>query len=134
MTLTYVDASVLIAAARGTGGIAARALAVLDDPIRRFAASEFLRLEVLPKALYHGRTIEAKLYQSFFAHVSHWAPPDAALLAEAFSLATKHGLAAMDALHVTAAKLLGVAEFVTGERPDKPLFRVTGVIVRSIQE
>jgi predicted nucleic acid-binding protein len=134
MTLTYVDASVLIAAARGTGRIATRALAVLDDPVRQFAASEYLRLEVLPKAIFHRRTVEATLYQTFFAQISTWAPADDALLVQAFSLASKHGLAAMDALHVTAAQRLGAAEFVTGEHPEKPLFRVRGVVVRSLQD
>ena len=43
--LTYVDAGVLIAAARGRSAEASRALAVLDDAAREFAASDFLRLE-----------------------------------------------------------------------------------------
>jgi len=46
--LTYVDASVLIAGVRGQGELPARVLAVLDDPDRSFAASVFLKLEVLP--------------------------------------------------------------------------------------
>ena len=39
MKLTFVDAGVLIAASRGGSGQAARALEILDDPERTFAAS-----------------------------------------------------------------------------------------------
>jgi hypothetical protein len=46
--LTFVDAGVLIAAARGGNIQAARTMEILDDPEREFAASPFLRLDVLP--------------------------------------------------------------------------------------
>jgi hypothetical protein len=52
VTLTFIDAGVLIAASRGGTEQAARALAVLGDPTRTFAASAFLRLEVLPQASF----------------------------------------------------------------------------------
>lgn len=44
----------------------------------------------------------------------------------AISESEQHGLAAMDALHVAAALLLGADEFVTTEKPGKPIYRVTG--------
>ncbi len=68
-----MDAGVLIAAARGGTEQARRAMAVLDDPEREFAASSFLRLEVLPQALFHKRTAEVALYEAFFAAVTRWA-------------------------------------------------------------
>lgn len=52
MTRTYIDSSVLIAAARATDALAVSALAYLDDPQRSFVSSEFVRLEVLPKPVY----------------------------------------------------------------------------------
>ena len=55
MKLTFVDAGVLIAAARGGSEQAARAMEILDDPERQFAASPFLRLEVLPQAVPRSR-------------------------------------------------------------------------------
>lgn len=55
MKLTFVDAGVLIAAARGGNVQAARAMEILDDPEREFAASPFLRLEVLPQAVFNKR-------------------------------------------------------------------------------
>lgn len=58
MKLTFVDAGVLIAAARGGSEQAARAMEVLDDPEREFAASPFLRLEVIPQATFNKRLAE----------------------------------------------------------------------------
>jgi predicted nucleic acid-binding protein len=127
-----VDASVLIAAARGRSAEANRALAVLDDVDCEFAASDFLRLEVLPKAVYNQRQAEVALYERFFEGVRQWAVVSQALLDSAQAVATEHGLAAMDALHIDAAEALGVAEFVTGEKKQKPLFRVTSVAIRSL--
>jgi hypothetical protein len=72
MTRTYVDAGVLIAAARGQADLAARAMEVLDDPQREFVGSVFLQLELLPKPIYYGNTLEAEFYEEFFAGVTHW--------------------------------------------------------------
>ena len=51
--VTFVDSSVLITAARGQDAVLRkRALDVLADPNREFAASVFVQLEVMPKALW----------------------------------------------------------------------------------
>ena|GEM_PF-2044772 len=52
MIRTFIDAGVLIVAAHGEDGIAERAIEILKDPNREFASSLFLKLEVLPKAIY----------------------------------------------------------------------------------
>jgi hypothetical protein len=130
--LTYVDAGVLIAAARGRSAEANRALAVLDDAAREFAASDFLRLEVLPMAVYNRRHAEAAFYERFFQGVQHWAAVRQGLVDAARVVATAHGLAAMDALHIAAAEALGVAQFVTGEKKETPLFRVKSVPIWSL--
>ncbi len=132
MPLTYVDASVLIAARGGRSDQARRAFVILDDPAREFAASDFLRLEVLPKAIFHRQADEIAFYKEFFQAVARWAVPDVTLINAAFELATKYGLAAMDALHVAAAQSLGASEYVTGEKPTKPVFRVREINIHSI--
>lgn len=66
MIITFIDAGVLIAAARGRTEVSAEALAILDDPDRSFASSEFVRLEVLPKALFNRKSAEAEFYLEFF--------------------------------------------------------------------
>jgi predicted nucleic acid-binding protein len=60
---TFLDAGVLIAAARGRGMIARRAHAILDDAERSFVTSEYIRMGVLPKALYYRQNTEVLLYE-----------------------------------------------------------------------
>ncbi len=123
--LTFPDASVLIyAAIKPTANTFARrmrALQLFNDPDREFVASEFLRLEVLPIAKFFDKKREIQFYKTFFAGVSHWAD-DAALIAPALALASQHGLGALDALHICAADQFG-AEFVSAEKPTKPIYR-----------
>lgn len=132
MTLTFVDAGVLIAAARGTNPIAVLANQVLGEPLRSFASSPFVRLEVLPKATFHKRSDEISFYGSFFAAVERWAEPDSALIENAESLASHFGLSALDALHVAAALSVGAEELLTTEGMRKPIHRVAGIRVRSL--
>ena len=128
MTRTFVDAGVLIVAARTTPGpIQASALQLLDDPNRVFLSSPFIRLEVEPKAHFHRRYAEAAFYQAFFESVTAWAEPSPALVEAALDLGRTYGLAAVDALHVPAALDLGADEMVTTEGPFKPMFRVPGL-------
>ena len=123
--LTFVDASVLIYAATkpsaATFARRSRALQVLGDPNREFAASEFLRLEVTPIASFFQKSRELAFYAAFFNGITQWID-SASLLASAYALACQYGLGALDALHITAAASLN-AEFVTAERPTKPLYR-----------
>lgn len=113
MTRTYVDAGVLIAANRGDSLAAHRAARLLEAPDRMFVASEFLRLEVLPKALYHRNPAEVYLYETFFARVVSWVEPVERVIELAGRQAARHGLNALDALHVAAAILLEADELVT---------------------
>lgn len=132
MALTFIDSGVLIAAVRGTGDIARRAMEVLDDPQRTFASSPFVRLEVLPKALFHGKDGEAAFYRAFFEVVQQWAEPGPGLVDQAFSEAARGNLAAQDALHVAAAAAVGAEELITTEKVGKPIFGVRSVKVRTI--
>lgn len=65
MKLRFIDAGVLIAAVRGTAEVSQRAKEILEDPDQRFASSAFVRLEVLPKALYHQQEKETLFYETF---------------------------------------------------------------------
>ena len=132
MPVTFVDAGVLIAAARGSADVSARAMSILDEPSRTFASSEFVRLEVLPKALFNKKPDEADFYTEYFRSVSHWPPGSEAVVKNAYDIGVRFGLSAMDALHVAAAFAVGAEEFVTTEKRDKPLHRVTDIRVLSI--
>jgi predicted nucleic acid-binding protein len=123
--LTFVDASVLIyAATKPTAATFARrlrALQLLTDPDREFVASEYLRLEVMPIAAHFNKSREIAFYMKFFSGVTQWIDP-APLISTAYANACQHGLGAIDALHIAAASSCG-AEFVSAERPTKPLYR-----------
>jgi predicted nucleic acid-binding protein len=129
LTRTFIDAGVLIAAARGTDEVSHSAMQVLDDPERVYITSDLVRLEVLPKAIYNKREAEAEFYRTFFERVERLVMTTAALVAQALAEANRHGLSAIDALHIAAAKAATVEEFVTVERATKPLFRVTDLRV-----
>ena len=75
MTRTFLDAGVLIAAVRGQEDEASRALAILEDLERSFIASDFLKMEVLPKAIYYQRPAEVALYERFFSKTEHYGGP-----------------------------------------------------------
>jgi len=132
MIRTYIDAGVLIAAARGEDDVAERALAVLEDSNREFLSSDFLRLEVLPKAIYGNRQAEAEFYEAFFETVVGWANDFAGIVEDAIGGASKIGLSAMDALHVASAKSVHADELVTTERTVKPIHRAERIRVVSI--
>jgi predicted nucleic acid-binding protein len=134
LKLTFIDAGVLIAAARGNLRSSETALAILDDPERSFASSVFLRLEVLPKAVFHRNTDESAFYEEFFESVEKWSPVDRGLIEDALRVATNAGLSALDALHVAAALAVGADELITTERPGKPIHRVREITVRTIHE
>ena len=131
MTRTFLDAGILIAAVRGRPEERRRALTIIGDPGRSFIASKFLRLEVLPKALYYQKPSEAALYERYFAN-AQLIPVSESLIDQAHTEAYTFGLSALDALHVAFAKAGGAEEFITTERPTSPLFRVTGIIVKTI--
>ena len=128
MIHTFLDAGILIAAVRGQEQEAAHALALLEDPERRFITSDFLRMEVLPKATYYQRPAEVALYERYFAK-ARFIPVSEELVAQAYAEACTFGLAALDALHMTFAKAGSAEEFITTERPTQPLFRVTGIVI-----
>jgi predicted nucleic acid-binding protein len=105
---------------------------VLDDGRRLFVSSPFVRLEVLPKALFHKRLYEAAFYESYFESVKLWVSPDEGFLEEASRLASRFGLSAMDSLHVAAATLAGADELVTSEKAGRPIHRIAGLTVTTI--
>ncbi|MGD8453160.1 MAG: type II toxin-antitoxin system VapC family toxin [Phycisphaerae bacterium] len=130
---TFVDTGVLIAAFRGDEKLRSAAEQVLDDPDRVFVTSDFVSLELLPKARYNKHADEVAFYQTFLAASTETVHASETLIADAHTQAAGAGLAAMDALHVAAARQANAAELVTAERPTKPMFRVGNPTVRSIR-
>ena len=119
---TFLDAGVLIVGARGTESDRERVLAILEEPGRSFLASPFLYLEVVPKATYHKQQAERAFYDRYFKDAT-WIRDFERMDETARRESEKHGLGAMDALHLAAAYLGNAADLITTERPAKPLYR-----------
>jgi hypothetical protein len=120
--LTFLDTSVLINAALGKDPARRfRALSILSDARREFASSFFLKLELLLIPTFHKITAQVRLYQHYFSNVSVWVD-EADFVQDSYPLAEQYGLGAMDALHVAAAAHIN-AEFVSAERPTKPIYQ-----------
>lgn len=132
--LIFVDSGVLITAARGQDLVLrARALAVLRDPQHLFASSAFVRLEVMPKAIWSGNRTELDFYEAFFNVVSAWPADNEAVIRQAHCEAAVCGLGTVDALHVSATVLLGAAELVTIEKPTKSIHCTRSIKVVSLR-
>ncbi|HLI47527.1 MAG TPA: PIN domain-containing protein [Chthonomonas sp.] len=130
---TYVDANVLITAFRGDRGNASRrALEILDDPDRQLVVSDFLRLEVLPKPTFHGNAAECEFMQTVLDNAAENVPCDNTVVEKAVEFASRYDLQPMDALHVAIAFIAAVDEFVTFEKPTKPLFKVPQIKLLSL--
>jgi predicted nucleic acid-binding protein len=129
MIRTFIDTGVLITAARGSDDTVQRSLAILQDPDREFASSPFLKLELLPKAIYNQRQPEIVFYQAYFAIVTYWATGLEAIMADADREVAEFGLGAMDALHIAAA--VGAEEFITNEKPEKSIHRTPSIRIIS---
>ena len=134
MIRTFVDAGVLICAARAQNEIAELALQILEDDRREFASSIFLKLEVLPKATYHRQSGEIKFYETFFDAVICWANDIDTIIEQAYRESSQFGLGAMDALHIAAAVSVGAREFITNEKPQKSIHRTRSIKVISIHQ
>jgi predicted nucleic acid-binding protein len=133
LTRTFLDAGVLIAAGRGNDPLSKKALEIIKDRERVFVSSPFVRLEILPKALFHQRKSEVVVYRSYFDLVRIWVNPNPGLLEEAEDVASRFGLSALDALHVTSSIIADADELVTTEGLSRPIHRVSGLAVRTIQ-
>ena len=127
-TRTFLDSGVLITAARSTGADQQIALSVLGDASRIFLTTPFLALEVVPKAAFYRQELELSFYKRYLASATSYRGLNR-IEKLARTEAARCGLSALDALHVAAASLLKADEFITTEKPDKPMYRTSLVKV-----
>jgi predicted nucleic acid-binding protein len=125
MPRSFPDSGVLIDAARAARPERAQAaLYYLDDPQRTYLTSPLVRLETVRKARYTRRTEELDFYETFFRDPGvEWCRDWDRMETVAEAEARRHGLGALDALHLAAAHLLGADELVTTEGLHKPVHR-----------
>lgn len=128
MPRTYLDTGVLIEAARGKTPTSERALRILEDPNRLFLSSPLLRLELVPQTIRNQRNDQTEFYEAYLA-ASESADDLESIIEVAYDEACRSPVAGLDAMHVAAASLLKADEFVTTEKPGKPLYTNTLVPV-----
>jgi hypothetical protein len=104
----------------------------MEDESREFCTAQLVKLELLPKPAFFKQKLETEFYGTYFAQVEHEEPLSEALGNEAMALASAHGIAAADALNLCAALRLGAEEFITSEKPGKPMFSVPRIKVISL--
>ena len=133
--LTFLDTNVLISVMCGEADLAARCFAVIDDPDREFVASDFLKLELLPKPTCNKQEESIAFYNEYLSVVSKMLKTTPETTARAFDLACKHGLGAVDAIHFQTAIEADATEFITTEKPTKPYFKINhpSVIATSLR-
>jgi hypothetical protein len=126
---TFLDAGVLFVANAGKPEERGRAVTILANPDRQLFSSPFLALELIPHARHNRRPEEVRFYEAFLAGTRSYRQ-HGKIVALALEEAARCDLKAIDALHVAAAHLAGCQEFITTEKPTKPLYRTQLVSVR----
>ena len=121
---TYIDSGVFIEAWRGSEPTRSLARQLLASPWHQFVSSRLLVLEVIPKASYHRKLAEIAFYSSLLGLIQEWIPLDESVVDLAIDLGGTYDVVGIDALHVAAALAAQVDQFITCEKPTKPMFRV----------
>jgi hypothetical protein len=98
-------------------------MAVLDDPQRTFLASDLVQLETLPGPRHRGHVHEEKFLNEFFAS-AQVLPTMPATIQSALELAASYGLGPIDACLAQRAIEAHADEFVSMEKPTKPMFKI----------
>lgn len=130
--LTFLDAGVILSAARLSSPHRLKALTLLADPQRKFVTTDFVKLETTLKCDYHGYQKQLEFYEEFFESVDIFLTDVETIISGAYQVGKQYGLNAMDALHVSAAILAQADEFVTTERPNSPFQNVRGIKILSL--
>ena len=130
-TKTFVDANILIAAWRGNAELLQKSMEIIEDPDREFIVSDYLKLEVIPKPTFHGFHEEVQFMQTFIDSASLQVRATPSITTQAIAMACRYGLSAMDALHAETAIEAKADEFITIEKPTRPLSRILEIKVVS---
>lgn len=88
---TYLDSGVLITAFQGVQVNSIQANNILNDENREFVYSLFVKLEILPKAIYNQQQKEKDFYETFFSSVTHWATDLEQITEDGYEIACTYG-------------------------------------------
>jgi predicted nucleic acid-binding protein len=123
--ITFLDSSVLIAAHKGRPPHGESALRIINDSSRAFIVSPFLYLETVPMAIHFKKEAEIAFFKAYFEGAHLWVNDLEEMVRVAQEESERHGLAAMDALHVAAAYLGKADVFLALEKKTKPMYRTS---------
>lgn len=87
----------------------------------------------MPTPFFSRNELEIRFFYDIFSRADDHVIWQLPVRQQAEALAERHGLAAMAAIHIAIAINAQVDEFVSGEKPDKPMFRVTESPMRSLR-
>jgi predicted nucleic acid-binding protein len=130
---TYVDSCVLIWAARGVSENSEVALRFVSDPAREYVTSDYIRLEVIPKATFYKNRSELEFYETFFQANIRCIPTSESLIRDAMAEGCNTGISGIDALHIACAVFAGAEELITTEKETSPMYRTKLVKVTCIR-
>lgn len=119
----YLDSGILIAAFRGEENISKKIFKILENENNEFYVSDFVWLEVYPKAIYNKNLDEINFYNEIFKN-SIIIKFDMNYINDVKNLASKYGLGAMDSFHIFLAIKEKIDLFITTENRNNPIFRV----------
>ena len=121
---TFVDANILIKMTNLVDAdVFERIEKILYDSNREFISNDFLKLEVLPKPTRNKKQASIDFCEDYFAACVHHVETNKSLLDAAFAEACRLGLSPIDAIHLAAASEANADEFVTLEKPTKPMYK-----------
>lgn len=126
---TYIDSCVLISALRGEEALSKAAMSFLYDPLREYVTSDYVKIELLPKAMYQKNEEEREFYEQFFNGSAARVSSSDDLIAFAIEEGGKTGMSGLDAIHVACAVVAGADELITAEKSTKPIHRAAGIKV-----
>ena len=128
---TYLDASVIMNAWKGQDDNRIIAMQILDDDHRHLLTSRYLQLELLPKPTFYKNHLELDFINRILSRAEQIAD-EPRITKFAVDLAGKYDLAPLDALHIASALVGRAMEFLSFEKPGKPLYRLPSDLMRVV--
>lgn len=129
---TYIDTGVLIASLHGPASVTLQAISYLNDSLRDYVTSDFVKLELFPQCRFHKNAAEERHYEDFFQRCKIYVPTSPELIELAIAHGSKTGISGLDAIHVACAIAAEAEELITAERVTKVIHRAVGIKVITI--
>jgi predicted nucleic acid-binding protein len=127
---TNPDACVLIAASQNMEASTPE-WRILQNPNRDFYFSDYLTLEIMPKAILKEKvkSNELKFLRQYINNSKQIIIPHSDIILKAIDFCTAYELKPLDALHTAAACLGEIDEFISSEKTTAKMYKVNEIKV-----